>query len=332
MDYALEPIKTYELNTLEAIKEAVINEKRLTPTEEISEKFLASLKGVSDKTRESYRKGVKNFFKYCELHNIERVEEEDITNYYNSLVERIGKEHNGLTINSVNLFIVSLRKLYKFLEKKGIKNLASDLKSVKTTRQPKKDPLTKEQALELLRSIDTTTEVGKRDYAIITLLLHAGLRTIELERANVEDLRTLGSKQVLQVQGKGHKEKDDYVKLTLAPYNAIMDYLSIRKNVKSTDALFTSLSDRSNGQRLKTRSIREIVKNRLKAININTDRITTHSLRHSAITFALLGGATIQEAQAIARHERIDTTLIYAHNLDKLKSNYEESIDNYLAS
>ena len=112
------------------------------------------------------------------------------------------------------MFIVSLRKLYKFLEKKGIKNLASDLKSVKTTRQPKKDPLTKEQALELLRSIDRTTEVGKRDYAIITLLLHAGLRTIELERANVEDLRTLGISKSYKCRAKDIKRKTTF-KLTL---------------------------------------------------------------------------------------------------------------------
>ena len=328
MDYALESKRTYELSTLEAIKNALINEKRLTPSEEIIELFLASLKGKSEKTKETYRKGVRTFFNYCERNNIERVEEEDITSYYNYLVERIGKEKEGLTINSVNILITSLRKLYKFLEKKGIKNLAGGLESVRTTREPKKDALTKEQALALLNSIDRSTEEGLRDYAIIELILHAGLRTIEIERANVEDLRTKGNKQVLEVQGKGHKEKDDFVKLTPAPYKAIMEYLTFRKT--PSKALFTSLSDRSNGQRLKTRSIRAIVKNRLKAIGINSDRITTHSLRHSAITFALLGGATIQEAQAIARHSRIDTTLIYAHNLDKLTSNYEEAVDNYL--
>lgn len=332
MDYAIELSKTYELNTLETIKNALINEKRLTPNEEIIESFLASLRGKSERTKETYRKGVKNFFTYCKNENIEIVQEEDITNYYNSLIERIGKEKEGLTVNSVNMFITSLRKLYKFLEKKGIKNLASDLETVKSTRQHKKDPLTKEQALTLLSSIDKTTEEGLRDYAIIELLLHAGLRTIELERANIEDLRTKGTKQVLQIQGKGHKAKDDYAKLTAKPYNAIMDYLAIRKDAKPKDALFTSLSNRGKGQRLKTRSIREIVKNRLRAIGINTERITTHSLRHSAITFALLGGATIQEAQALARHERIDTTLIYAHNLDKLQSNYEETIDKYLES
>lgn len=331
MDYAISP-RTYELNTLEKIKDALINEKMLTPTEEVIESFIASLRGVSDKTIETYRKGVRNFFTYCYNNRIEEVKEDTITNYYNDLIARIGQLEAGLTINSVNMYITSLKKLYKFLEKKGLKNLASDLKSIKTTRQPKKDPLTKEQALELLNSIDTTTEEGLRDKAIIELLLHAGLRTIELERANVEDLRTLGNKTILQVQGKGHKEKDDYIKLTTRPYNAIMDYLATRKDAKLIDPLFTSLSDRSKGERLKTRSLREIVKNRLKAISINNNRVSTHSLRHSAITFALLGGATIQEAQALARHERIDTTLIYAHNLDKLASNYEETIDNYLES
>ena len=105
MDYALEPTKTYELNTLEAIKDALINDKRLTPNEEVIEMFLASLKGKSDKTKETYRKGVKNFFTYCEEKHVDIVEEQDITNYYNYLISRIGQEEKGLTINSVNIIL-----------------------------------------------------------------------------------------------------------------------------------------------------------------------------------------------------------------------------------
>ena len=82
MDYAIEPSRTYELNTLETIKNALINEKRLTPNEEIIESFLASLRGKSERTKETYRKGVKNFFTYCNNENIEIVQEEDITKYY----------------------------------------------------------------------------------------------------------------------------------------------------------------------------------------------------------------------------------------------------------
>ena len=325
MDYALANINGLQMNTLEEIKNALINDKKFYASEEVLDDFIKSLRGVTDATKESYYKGAKQFIEYCYKHNIEEVEEQDITNYFNF----INANYKATTIN---MYVTSLRALYKYLAKKGIKNLASDLKGAKNNRNPKKDPLTKEQVLELLRSIDRTTEEGKRNYALLTLLIHTGLRTIEIERANIEDLRTLGTKFILQVQGKGHHEKDDYIKLTLVVYEAILDYLSIRKDAKPSDPLFISYSDRSKGERLKTRSIREIVKNSLRAIGINNPRITTHSLRHTAITFSLLGGASLQEAQLLARHTNINTTLIYAHNLDKLNSDYERSIDNYLES
>lgn len=332
MDYAITNFKSREIDYLEAIKKAVVKDNKFLVNEAILEDFIKDLRGKTNATKESYYKGAKYFISYCNSRGIDKVEERDITNYYNYLVSRIGKPKNedGLTINSVNMFLTSLRKLYKYLEKKGIKNLASNLESVKSTRSHKKDPLTKSQALELLRSQDRTTEEGKRNYALLTLLLHTGLRTIEIERANVGDLRTKGSKQVLEVQGKGHKEKDDYVKLSPVVYEAILDYLATRKDAKPNDPLFISYSNRTKESRLKTRSIREIVKKCLEEIGVNSPRITTHSLRHSAITFSLLGGATLQEAQTLARHENINTTLIYAHNLDKLNSNYEEAVDNFL--
>lgn len=330
MDYTLATLNNKELSTLEAIKNAVVNDNKFLVNDAILEDFVKNLRGKSKATIESYYKGAKNFIDFCEKRGIQEVEERDITNYYNYLVSRIGQERNGLSINSVNMFLTSLRKFYKYLEKKGIKNLASDLESIKSTRQHKKDPLTKEQALNLLRSQDLTTTEGKRNYALLTLLLHTGLRTIEIERANVGDIRTKGSKQVLEVQGKGHKEKDDYVKLSPVVYEALLNYLATRKDAKPSDPLFISYSNRTKESRLKTRSIREIVKGCLEEVGVSSPRVSTHSLRHSAITFSLLGGASLQEAQAIARHENINTTLIYAHNLDKLNSNYEEAVDNFL--
>ena len=60
---------------------------------------------------------------------------------------------------------------------------------------------------------------------------------------------------------------------------------------------------------------------------INSDRITAHSMRHTAVTLALIGGASIQEAQSMARHTNINTTMIYAHNLDRLDSPAESKIE-----
>ena len=65
----------------------------------------------------------------------------------------------------------------------------------------------------------------------------------------------------------------------------------------------------------------------MRKIGLNSDRLTAHSLRHTAITLALKGGATIQEAQALGRHANINTTLIYAHNIDRLTQAPERKID-----
>lgn len=59
----------------------------------------------------------------------------------------------------------------------------------------------------VLETIDRSTLTGKRDYALIALLVTCGLRTIEAHRANIEDLRTLGDMTVLYIQGKGKDEK-----------------------------------------------------------------------------------------------------------------------------
>ena len=68
----------------------------------------------------------------------------------------------------------------------------------------------------------------------------------------------------------------------------------------------------------------------MRAAGIDSERLTAHSLRHSAITYSLLGGATLQEAQQLARHTSILTTTIYAHNINRLAARTENKIDMFL--
>ena len=60
---------------------------------------------------------------------------------------------------------------------------------------------------------------------------------------------------------------------------------------------------------------------------LDSSRLTAHSLRHTAVTLALMGGATIQEARLLARHSSINTTLIYAHNINRVAQAPERKID-----
>lgn len=322
MDLALR--RSYRpIPSAEEIKNFLIKENHFKVNETILNDFIRSL-DASKETKKTYLKGARKFIKWCESEGISEVMKEDLISYKTYL------KTNGYEASSISMYITALKKLYKYLESLGIKNLASDLKGAKGSRNFKKDPLTIEQTKQLLKSIDRSTEKGLRNHALTYLLVATALRTIEIERANIEDIRTLGTTNVLYVQGKGKDAKDEYVVLTPSVMSVIQDYLSRRKNTKPSDPLFISYSDRSNGQRLKTRSIRDIIKKELKGIGIISDKITTHSLRHTGITLSLLGGATLQEAQQLARHSNINTTLIYAHNIDRINNNAESKIESLL--
>ena len=280
---------------------------------------------ATPRTKETYLKGVKVFLTWCTKNNIKEVTHATLIQYKEELMA-------DKKASTISMYMTSLKKLYKYLETKGIKNIASYLKGAKQKRNYSKDPLTLEQAKDLLNSIDRTTKEGKRNYALIHLLLTTGLRTIEIERANVEDIRNVANNSVLYVMGKGRDTKDEYVKLTYETLKAINEYLATRDIKDNKEPLFISYSDRTNGKRLKTRSIRDIIKKAYLKIGINSDKITSHSLRHTAITLSLIGGTPLQEVQQMARHSNINTTMIYAHNLKRIESNAESNIQKLLNS
>jgi len=211
-------------------------------------------------------------------------------------------------------------------------NIAKGIKGFKRAKGFRKDPLTVGQIKELFKIVDTSTLQGKRDYALLNLLVRTGLRTIEIVRANIEDIRQESGEAILDIQGKGRDSKDDFVLLTDSTLKPILAYLQVRGSVEDKAPLFTSLSDRNKNQRLTTKSISRIVKAYLRAINLDSKKLTAHSLRHTAITLSLKAGATIQEAQALGRHADINTTMIYAHNIDRIKNAPERKIEELLSN
>ncbi len=118
--------------------------------------------------------------------------------------------------------------------------------------------------------------------------------------------------------------------LTPATLEPLSDYIDARKQSTHEDPLFASHSTKNFGMALTTRSVSRIVKLRFKKVNLDDSRLTAHSLRHTAITLSLLAGATAQEARSMARHADINTTLIYAHNINRIKDAPEKKIDELL--
>lgn len=293
-------------------------------TEDIIKQYLASL-DVKPRSKETYEKAVRYFLNWLTFKGINRPTREDLLSYKQELLNK----YSSCTVSN---YISGIKSFYRYLEAEQISpNIAAGVKGSKQTRGFHKDALTVGQAKRVLEDASRATLEGLRDYAIVNLLLHTGLRTIEVARANVEDIRSEAGEALLYIQGKGRDSKDAFVILTEASLRPIKEYLKARGKAKEDAPLFASNSNRNRGGRLTTRMISKIAKDALIKAGLNDSRLTAHSFRHTAITLSLLGGATVQEAQALARHSNINTTLIYAHNIDRISKAPERKIDSLLS-
>ena len=278
---------------------------------------------ASPKTVETYKKALRQFFNYIGVHGIRQPQREDVLAFRDDL------KASGLKPTTVQNYITATRIFFKWTEQEGLyPNIAEHVKGAKLDKNHKKDYLTSRQAKEVLAGVQTDSEEGLRNYAILSLMVTGGLRTIEVSRADVGDLRTLGENTVLFVQGKGREEKTEYIKISAPVEKAIRSYLKARENVEEGQPLFTSTSNNSRGKRITTRTVSAIVKNALKNAGYDSARLTAHSLRHTAITLALLAGREITEVQQFARHANLNTTMIYNHALDQAKNGCSDAITN----
>lgn len=233
----------------------------------------------------------------------------------------------GKSSYTVSGYLVAVRRFFEWLEAEKIyANIARGVKGQKKAKGFRKECLTPSQIRETLASIDRNGIEGLRNYALINLLVRTGLRTVEIERALVSDLRQESGEAVLWIQGKGRDSKDDFVLLVDDTLKPIRQYLTARGPIPAGAPLFASHSDRNAGESLTTRSISRIVKETFRRIGLDDSKLTAHSLRHTAITLALKGGASIQQAQAMARHSDPRTTMVYAHNLARIEAGAERCI------
>lgn len=273
-------------------------------------------------SRETYRRAVNAFLDWLRAEGITTPDREDVICWRESLRE----SHKATTITN---YLTAVRMFFRWLSSEGLaKNIADHVKPPKVTAGHKKDYLTSAQAHSVLEGIDTATVKGLRDYAIIGLMLTTGLRTIEVSRADVQDIRTAGDSVVLYVQGKGRDEKAEYVKLAPQVEKAIRAYLKTRGTVAGDDPLFASTSNNGFGGRMSTKAISTLAKASMVNVGLESDRLTAHSMRHTAGTLALLRGASVREVQQLLRHSNLNTTLLYAHDLDRAANNAELTVAN----
>lgn len=241
--------------------------------------------------------------------------------------------------NTVKQYLQSVRQFFSWTAANGFyPNIAANIHAPKVRQDVhKKDALSAPDVLAIEKSIttaaaisveeaasskkDTTgrisraTEQGKRLFAIYTLAVNAGLRTIEISRANVRDLEYRNGAAVLYIWGKGHAEPDARKPLAPEVYAAIRDYLDSRQDRPTPNSpLFVSTGNRSGGRRIASTTISKMLKAAMRQAGYDSDRITAHTLRHTAGTNVQEITGDLYTTQKYMRHANPATTEIYLHN------------------
>lgn len=278
-------------------------------TQDIYSRYIQFI-DVGPQTAATYQKAVNSWRRYLQAQGITSPQRSDVIAYRDELLET-------RAAGTVQTYMTGVKLFYRWAASEGLcENIADHIKGARISRDHKKDALTPGQVIDLLKPIDRTTVAGARDYAAILLAVTCGLRTIEVSRVDIGDMRTRGAQTVIDIWGKGRAEKDRYIIVPSEAERAIRLYLSeYRAGDPDTAPMFTSVSNRTAGARLTSHSVGAMIKSRLRGAGLDSRRLTAHSLRHTAVTLALSEGVDLREVSQAARHADISTTEIYDHEL-----------------
>jgi integrase/recombinase XerC/integrase/recombinase XerD len=280
---------------------------------------------ISPATRSAYLRGWDKFWSWLEAQEPQPVDIQTIRRW------TAGLRSAGIKPNSINVWLAGVRAFFAWAV--SARRLASDptagvrgAKRKGTARGHLRQALTDAEVRRVLAIPERDKPLGRRDYAILALKAYTGLRDIELQRADLADLRTRGGRMVLSVQGKGRETKDEFAVIAHPDAeDALYDWLAARG--ETPGPLFFSLSNHAKGERLTLRSIRRIVKRAYRLAGVQGSGKTSHSLRHTAITSAIRHGAPLPKVQSMARHASLNTTMIYYHEIDRVEDPAEGYVD-----
>lgn len=288
-------------------------------TKQNQQGLLGSIAGeLSERSRRIYEGDAKIFAKWLQDHHVTptTINRETITQYRAWLVE------NYRTATAKRMFSVARRILDEQVHNGVLTtNHAKNIRGIKAEDESPHIALTREQANDLLSAVDTETKKGKRDYAMLSLLLYTGIRRFECASLTLGDLSMEQGHHVLTIQGKGNRR--DIVKLRVEAWRAIDGYLrdTGRENLPNNAPLFCQFR---KGDFPVEQPISHMVVYRTilcYAKDAEIDSLTPHGMRASFVTLSLEGGAKLEQVQVAARHKDPRTTEKYWRRKMNLDNN-----------
>jgi len=273
-------------------------------------------------TRRAYQRDLQEFMVFT---GIDRPAQFRVVTRAHILAWRRDLEERELAGPTIRRKLAALSSLFDYLcEANAVKgNPVKGVKRPKTESQEGKTPaIGDHQARSLLNAPDATTLRGRRDRAILSILLYHGLRRAELCALTVGDLHQRRGVTHLRIHGKGGKLR--YVPLHPGTAEAIDAYLALAGHAGDAQgALFRPASNntRACGTAITADGVYKMLAGYAASLKINVAGFGPHALRATAATNALEHNADLAKVQEWLGHANIATTRIY----DRRKMRPEDS-------
>jgi site-specific recombinase XerD len=269
-------------------------------------KYLAQERGLEQRTIDSYlpiaRKFISDQFGTGPI-VLNDLHPSDIIRFILRCTETVSSK-------SAQRIVCSLRSFFRFLYQRGETTIdlspsALTVANWRLSELPKF--LETEQVERLLQSCDQDTLIGRRDFVILLLLARLGLRAGDVVHMALDDIDWDAGEII--VTGKSDREQ----RLPLAQDvgEALVKYLCDGRPPCSSRRVFIRIRAPHKGFSSSV-AICDIVRRALKRAKLNPAFKGSHLLRHSLATQMLRGGTSLAEIGEILRHQRLDTTQIYA--------------------
>lgn len=213
-------------------------------------------------------------------------------------------------VTSVNRRIQALRRFFNWAVHMGhiSESPADSIRFMR--RQPPSKPaaLDKAEVHHLLRAAGLSSHgLAKRNYAMIQLMLQAGLRIGEVVQLRYGDIISEArSGKVMVVDGKGHKSRT--IPLNLTARRAFNAYFETRQFMQPTDHVFTSKRDKP----ITLRAAQAMLSSLIKRAKLTRIAVSAHTLRHTfASNYLKANPNQLVELAQLLGHDSLNTTAIY---------------------
>lgn len=261
---------------------------------------------VRENSRANYQFTINKFITWL-VHNgidVANPQRIHIIKYKNYLLS------SGKAIRSVDNYLTSVRRFFHYLEQHKIyEDVAAGIRSPRRKNNKfRKGYLVPSEIKQLLLIPNTESIKGLRDYAIMRLMVHTGVRRCEVSRLRFKDMYFDNNAWFLRVLRKGNDEHDE-LEIPGIVVDAISQYLATFEMADQLPAMFVTVG--KTQRPLTPVRVSRIVNDYLQAMHLNRKNITTHSLRHSAAINSLRAGADLYAVSKMLGHSTTKTTEIY---------------------